>query len=205
MEKCVLEYEQLTKDNFNATFLPPSKDLTSHPGYFSFLTNFLKRIINTKMDALEELIKKIEEYSKKNEIKCEKLSIEFWEEYFDDIKLKKVIKAISQNYTIEYIGFRENNITNEGIKYILEELRNNKNKGLLYIEVDEKLKETDDYKEIQEILRERFLKGKLNNFLNSYNDIEEKFDKDNPILIDKLNDLSYLYYSLGTKNIKNKE
>jgi tetratricopeptide (TPR) repeat protein len=151
----------------------------------------------------------IKMYVETEELLCKHLIIEYWKKEFQDKNLITIIESITKHPNkIEYLGIRGNEITEKGLFEIYELLLKSENKSLIFLEVDQELKETKIYHEINNFLQKRFMNDKLDIFQQNLKKLEKMFEDDdtNTTLIDKYNDLSYLYFNLGLNLLsENKE
>lgn len=113
----------------------------------------------------------------------------------------KIIDALAAHEAnkVEYFSIQNNNITEKGFKHFFEKLckEDSKNKSILYFQIDLEKENLEIIKNIRFELEKRFRHLKLRGLLASLEQAQKVVGKEHPMLIDKLNDISYLYWSIG--------
>jgi predicted acylesterase/phospholipase RssA len=201
------DFGYLTRENAHASYGPPAKDLENHPNYGDVVASFFKNLfrpiaVSKKTDAMTDLLAKIRELGLLGQLKCKQLLIDGWNSDFNDEHLVKIISGISAHADnqIEYLSVKDNNISEVSLTILLNDLcmETSVNRNLLYLDVSPEIEQVPVVKQIRSLLEVRLRDKKLARAMETLVRSEKILGADHPLLIDKYNDVAYLFYVIAT-------
>jgi hypothetical protein len=197
-----LDYDKLTK-NQEVEYYPPEINQKS-PTKFDFLSGIKylsKKILSTShKDELKHLITHIGILGRAGNVKCFRLSIDYWEKDFDDETLISLATALASHESneVQHLSLKDNSFSEKGLISFGEILCSfeSNNQSLMYLDLGKRKDLEHVSKNINQCLIARFKRKMVQELIYDLKETEKILGED-PILIDKLNNIASIFWSIS--------
>eukprot|EP01080_Neovahlkampfia_damariscottae_P000581 gene581-8091_t len=198
-----LDYDKLSKYQ-EVEYYPPEIS-SKHPNKFDFsggVKYFTKKIFQTSYkEDLDHLMRQIIIRGRNGNVKCFRLCLDYWEKDFNDETLISLATGLASHELneVQYLSIKNNSFTDKALEEFGKLLCSfdSTNQSLMYLDVG-KRKDTEKIaNSLNKCLVARFKRKLGQELMIDLKQTEKIFGEDDPILLDKLNNISSIFWNIS--------